>query len=104
MDQILRDADDLNFIIDSAKPHKTAKLTAHAEAKNTNLMIIPPRMTNLLQPADVCGFSEFKKAYHVKWVEWSLNSMKVKSIHNNFKSPDYAVAIEWFIIDFCILS
>ena len=45
------------------------KLAAHARAKNTNLIIIPPRMTNLLQPADVCGFSEFKKAYHVKWVE-----------------------------------
>ena len=89
------DFDGLNFIIDSAKPHKTAKLAAHAEDKNINLIIIPPRMTNLLQPADVCWFSEIKKAYHQKWVEWSINSIKEKSIHNNYKSPGYAVAIGW---------
>ena len=58
IDQILPDSDGLNLIIDSAKPHKTAKLAAHAESKNINLIIIPPGMTNLLQPADVCWFSE----------------------------------------------
>ena len=55
----------------------TTKLAAHTRAKNTNLIIIPPRITNLLQPADVCWFYKFKKAYLAKWVEWSLNSMKV---------------------------
>ena len=52
-------------------------------------------MTNLLQPADVGWFAAIKKAYHEKWNEWSINTIKQRTLYNNTKSPGYALAIQW---------
>ena len=51
-------------------------------------------MTNL-QPADLCWFAKIKKAYCTKWIEWSRNKESNYTIHDNPKSPDHALTINW---------
>lgn len=49
------------LIWDSARCHLTPKVVEKARNLKLNVICIPPRLTNLLQPADVCWFSEVKK-------------------------------------------
>ena len=58
------------LIIDSAPCHLTPRVKASCELNGIVLFIIPPRLTNLLQPADVCWFSSIKKRYREKWNRW----------------------------------
>jgi hypothetical protein len=58
--------DKLYFIFDSAKCHTTPKVLNHLEKNNIEAIIVPPRFTNLIQPADVIRFSLLKGAYHGK--------------------------------------
>ncbi len=51
------------LIIDSAKCHLTSKVTAKFFELNLNKELIPPRFTNLLQPADVSWFASIKKSF-----------------------------------------
>jgi len=48
--------DKLYFIIDSAKCHTTPKLLNHLRNNNIKKIIVPPRFTNLIQPADLIWF------------------------------------------------
>ena len=58
------------LIIDSAPCHLTAKVKEFCFQNRIKLVIIPPRMTNLIQPADVCWFAPFKKELKKKWNHW----------------------------------
>lgn len=66
----------------------------------TNLSIqqvlIPPRMTNLLQPADVSWFAAIKSCFHQKWNSWYLNEEKTYTKAGNPRSPGYAKCIIGF--------
>jgi hypothetical protein len=48
----------------STKCHTTSKVLNHLEKNNIEAIIVPPRFTNLIQPADVVWFSLLKGAYH----------------------------------------
>jgi hypothetical protein len=58
-------------------------------------MLIPPRLTGLLQPADVCWLSGLKKHYHRLWNQWFLNEDKTYTRFDNVRSPGYAKCIDW---------
>jgi hypothetical protein len=78
------------LIIDSAQCHKTVKVLSKCAEFNIKHMLIPPRLTGLLQPADVCWFSGLKKHYHRLWANWFLNEKKTYSSFDNVRSPGYA--------------
>ena len=42
--------------------------------------------TNLIHPTDV---------YYWKWNNWFINSEKTYTVHNNARSPGYALCIQW---------
>jgi hypothetical protein len=46
----------------------TPKVLNHLEKNNIEAIIVPPRFTNLIQPADVIRFSLLKDAYHELWL------------------------------------
>lgn len=54
------------LIIDHAPCHLTVKVKNFCVDNCIELLFIPPRLTNLLQPADVCWFASIKKSYKVK--------------------------------------
>jgi hypothetical protein len=92
---IMNDQHNSTLYLDSARCHLTPKVKDKLKELNIEYIYIPPRMTNLLQPADVCWFVKIKKAYCTKWTEWSRNSERRYTIHGNTKSPGYALAIQW---------
>ncbi|RNA04042.1 Pogo transposable element with, partial [Brachionus plicatilis] len=57
------------LIIDHAKCHLTLKVKQYCNDNNIELFYIPPRLTNILQPADVMWFRSFKRRYHEMWTD-----------------------------------
>ena len=56
---------------------------------------LPPRLTNILQPADVCWFRGLKKSYTDRWNRWFLYEDTTYTVHGNARSPGYANVIKW---------
>ncbi|CAF1021918.1 unnamed protein product [Brachionus calyciflorus] len=75
--------DDLYLFLDSARCHQTSLVENTFRKLNIRLIFIPPRFTNLLQPADVC------------WNDWYLNGEKAYTKFGNRKSPCYVKCILW---------
>lgn len=90
------DISDPVLFLDSSKCHLTSKVTT--ECINMNKLhigkyIIPPRMTNLLQPADVSWFKSIKNSYRQGCSSWFMYENRTYTVHGNAKSPGY----EWCI-------
>ncbi len=85
----------LLLLLDNSPVHKTKDLAVTLRVNNIQPSFFPPRMTSLLQPADVGWFRSLKSKYHVKWQNWFLNSPKAFTKSKNLKSPGYARVIKW---------
>jgi hypothetical protein len=83
------------LILDQARCHLTAKVKARCEELHIKCLYIPPRLTGLLQPADVCWFSVLKKHYHRLWNDWFINADKSYTRNDNARSPGYVQCIQW---------
>ncbi|CAF0916277.1 unnamed protein product [Brachionus calyciflorus] len=75
--------------------HTSSETLKFLEDLNIEYSFIPPRLTSLVQPADVCWLKSFKKHYYEKWSNWFLNDHKSFTKNGNLKSPGYAKAIQW---------
>lgn len=95
LNNILQDQKGSTFVIDSAKCHLTNSVSEQITQLGLNKAIVPPRMTNLLQPADVCWLASIKKQLHTKWNQWFLSDQHEFNLNNNMRSPGYAVCINW---------
>ncbi len=67
----------LFLLIDCANCHLTDKVKKHCEKSKIELLFVPRRLTNLLQPADVMWFFLIKTTFHYDWNEWFLTGEKV---------------------------
>jgi hypothetical protein len=56
--------------IDHAPPHRKALLTDTMIDYGITSRLIPGRMTNLVQSADVCWFKIIKAQYQRRWTIW----------------------------------
>ncbi len=81
----LRSFTSVLLIIDSARCHLTEKVKQFCASKSISLLIIPPRMTNLLQPADVCWFAPIKKALKREWDQWYIHEEHTYTAANNMR-------------------
>lgn len=75
------------LFIDSARCHLTKQVDAKFREIHTGKYIIPPRLTNLLQPADIAWFKTIKGAYSSAWNNWYLYEDKTYTIHGNISRP-----------------
>jgi hypothetical protein len=92
---ISKDFDKLAILLDSAKCHSTAPVMNKLKELNVLKVQIPARMTNLLQPADVCWFRTLKQKYYVLWNTWFLLGNHTFTRNDNARSPGYVKAVEW---------
>ncbi len=83
------------ILLDAAKCHSTELVNNKMNDLNAKKILIPPRMTNLLQPADVSWFKPLKQKYHHLWNEWFLAGNHTFTRNDNARSPGYAQAIGW---------
>ena len=56
--------------------------------------MIPPGLTNLLQPADVVWFYALKRSYHSLWQTWFMEAPKETTAVGHIKSPGYVQTIQ----------
>jgi len=83
------------LLIDQAKCHMTDIVKNFCNTKRIVLVFIPPRMTNLLQPADVGWFGSFKKLLKKRWDEWFIQDVHTYTVANNMRSPGYVACCIW---------
>ncbi|CAF0993273.1 unnamed protein product [Brachionus calyciflorus] len=88
LETIMDDKKGSVLYLDSARCHKTKNVMNKFDTFGVKRVIIPPRLTNLLQPADVCWFSKIKKLYCAKWNEWSINVEKNLTVYDAEESDD----------------
>ncbi len=69
---LLNDIKDPVLVWDQAPCHKTSKVNQSLVNINAKQLFVPARLTNLLQPADVCWMRVLKHKYHQKWQTWML--------------------------------
>ena len=92
---ILNNLEHVNLFLDCAPCHCTANVKAAFSGANVDLIYVPKRLTNLLQPADIAWFRPLKSLYDNHWSDWLVNSEKTFTKSNNMRSPGYAQIIEW---------
>ena len=108
------------ILLDSARCHNTKSVKEKLDQLSIKKISVPPRMTNLFQPADVCWFRPLKQNYHRLWNDWFLvNEYKiiqnfnfhktakidiVKNFHvlRNFYFDSFYLIMKSFNIDFLL--
>ena len=80
---------------DNAPCHLTAEVKENSDKSKVTPIMVPPRMTGLLQPADVCWFRSFKLAFRRKYMDWYVNEPKTFTKFENMHSPSYVSVITW---------
>ncbi|KAG5671787.1 hypothetical protein PVAND_001963 [Polypedilum vanderplanki] len=86
------------LIIDAFSPHVTLAESKRLETYNIYIEIIPPSMTNLLQPIDVVLNKSFQSYYnnkHNDYIRAAINDEKFKTKAGNLKTPSHTQAVEW---------
>jgi hypothetical protein len=78
------------IFLDSAPCHRTASVKSKFEEFKINLQLLPPRMTSLVQPADVSWFKSIKASYSRSWTSWFTSNDIAFTKEGNLKSPGYA--------------
>jgi len=63
--------------------------------KAKQVIYIPGRLTNLLQPADVDWFATIKKAYRKLWNHWFTFDNHEYTRHANMTTPGYVLCSKW---------
>ena len=86
-----------NVLVVIAPCHLTKKVQDFCDENKLVLCFIPPRLTNLLQPADVCWFSSIKKLYKEKWNDWFIHGDKTFTKNDNLRSPGYEQSLRWLV-------
>ena len=74
---------------------KKVQFTNDLKTRGEELHMIPPRLTNILQPADVSWMKVLKQQYKDLWNDWMLNAPKTFTASNNLRSPGFALVITW---------
>jgi len=62
---------------------------------NIKTILVPKRMTALLQPADVCWMRSLKLKFKERWQNWLMHEPKSLTAYGNWRSQGYALAINW---------
>jgi hypothetical protein len=88
------------LVIDSFSPHVALANSKKYEKNNIFIVIVPPSMTNLLQPLDVVVNKSFQSAYNNKYDDYiriANSSQQNRTKANNIKTPTHKMSIDWIV-------
>lgn len=94
-DILARNVKSATVVLDHAPCHQTLMVRNTFKDNNIKTIMVPKRMTALLQPADVSWMRPLKLRFKEKWQEWLINEPKSLTASGNWRSPGYARAINW---------
>jgi Tc5 transposase DNA-binding domain/DDE superfamily endonuclease len=86
------------YIIDSYGVHVKAANTKRLAKHNIFIVIVPPNMTNILQPLDVAinrSFQAFYASRYDKYIENAISDVNMQTNAGNPKCPDYLTVTTW---------
>jgi hypothetical protein len=91
---------------DAFSGHKTAEVTAKAEALNVLLMQVPAKYTWACQPADISWNKPLKDRLRQAWLESLKNQLTSRQVGTRFKlkAPNRAQMTKWICRAFYQLS
>ncbi|CAF1058245.1 unnamed protein product [Brachionus calyciflorus] len=78
--RLINSLDEIVLFLDSAPCHLTNNVKKKFSENQIVSTYIPPRMTNLLQPADVSWFGNLKREYNDKWNKWFIEEERSFSL------------------------
>lgn len=81
------------LILDRAPIHKTSDTKTKLEELDTDLVLIPPGCTRLLQPADVCWIKPFKDGLRGYWNAFMRQGEMTKK--GKLRSPSRQDVLNW---------
>jgi len=93
--KLRKNFDKLLMVFDEATCHMHKKVIDFCALHSIYLLTIPPRMTNLLQPADVSWFASLKRSYRQLWNNWYVYDERTFTRNNNARSPGYVKCAQW---------
>ena len=85
------------LIWDDYKPHHTDATKQCASRLNVVMRLIPPGMTSLLQPADVCWNKPVKQRIKEMYDEWWLSEEQTYTAQGNVRAPDFVTVVGWIL-------
>ena len=85
------------LIWDDFKPHHTDATKQCASRLNVVMRLIPPGMTSLLQPADVCWNKPVKQRIKEMYDEWWLSEEQTYTAQGNVRAPDFVTVVGWIL-------
>ena len=65
-----------HLLIDSAPCHTNDSFKRALQNRGIHIHYVPPRLANILQPADVAWMKSLKKSYRDLWDNWMMNAPK----------------------------
>ena len=69
--------------------HITKSVKTALAKENTNLSVIPRRLTSILQPLDVFLNEPFKDGVRKRWMEWLLEGIHKFTANGRQKKPSF---------------
>ena len=64
---------------------------------NTNIAVIPSRLTSVPQPLDVCLNKPFKDRMRERWMTWMVEGEKSLTPAGNVKAPSLTTVSSWVL-------
>lgn len=83
------------LVLDSFEAHKTEQVKRLLKSENTDLAIIPGRLTSVLQPLDVCLNKPFKDRVRQRWMAWMAEGIHELTATGRQKKPSEELMCQW---------
>ena len=85
------------LVCDMFGAHVTKSVKTALTRENTNLAVIPGRLTSILWPLDVSLNKPFKDGVRKRWMEWMAEGIHEFTMSGRQKKPSEELILSWIV-------